>query len=117
MSAWELTRMALAETAPPRVLVAYDCIPANRAGHPMIGLLGLMSPGDCLLLVRAADLAHRRLGSDGRAEQPDRIRAREVSRCGGGRDRTSPRRAETVAAIAAYKAAIRADLDQQGVAS
>ncbi len=117
MSAWELTRMAVAETAPPRVLAAYDCIPANRAGDPMIGLLGFMSPGDCLLLVRAADLAHRRLGTDGWEDTPDRARARQISRCGAWRDRSSTRRSEVVAAIAAYKSAIRADLDQQGVAS
>lgn len=103
---YDMTRMALAETAPPRVLAAYDALPPNRAGDPVIGLLGFMSPGDCLTLVKAADVAHRSAGTEGWATNTVQDRVRLISRSGAwisNHDRALP-------AIRAYKAAIAEEL-------
>ena len=100
---YDMTRMALAETAPPRVLAAYDALPPNRAGDPVIGLLGFMSPGDCLTLVKAADLAHRAAGTDGWVPETVEYRARSIARRGAWRTNHS----HALPAIRAYKAAIQ----------
>lgn len=103
---YDMTRMALAETAPPRVLAAFDALAPNRAGDPVIGLLGFMSPCDCLTLVKAADLAHRSAGTEGWAPQTVEHRARFIAR--GGAWRTNHDRA--LPAIRAYQTAIQQEV-------
>lgn len=106
----DMTRMALAETAPPRVLAAFDALTPNRAGHPPIGALGFLSPDDLVVVVRAADLAHGRARTPGWAiqESPEDV-ARDLARTGSWRYEDNPRRAETVAAVDAYRRAIIAE--------
>lgn len=103
---YDMTRMALAETAPPRVLAAYDALSPNGEGYPPIGLLGFMAPGDCLMLVKAADFAHRAAGTEDWYSEPLQSRARFIARCGSWLSNHD----EALPAIRAYKAAIAEEL-------
>lgn len=105
---YDMTRMALAESAPPRVLAAYDALAPNRAGDPVIGLLGFMSPSDCLTLVKAADLAHRAAGTKGWAPETVEHWACSIARRGAWRTNHS----KALPAINAYKTAIRQEADR-----
>lgn len=109
MTVYEMTRMALAEAAPARVLAAYDALPPNRLGHPMIGLLGFLAPSDLAAVLKAADFAHRRAGTDGWDHDVNLACVRRIARTGGWR--TPAGHARALPAISAYQAAIRADLE------
>lgn len=104
---YEMTRAALAETAPARVLAAYDAIPPNRVGHPVIGLLGFMSRSDLLILARAADLAHRRAGTEGWETQDEHVRARTIELCGSWRSASDTWQSALTEAREAYRQAIQ----------
>ena len=108
---FDMTLAALSEVN-PRAAAALRVIGPNRAGDPMIGLLGFMSPGDCLALVKAADLAHKRAGTDGWRddEWPLEQVARYVSECGGWRNPSGKWADRVRDAITRYQLAIRDEI-------
>ena len=108
-AAFDMTLMALSEVN-PRAAAALRVLGPNSAGDPMIGLLGFMSPGDCIDLVKAADLAHRRLGSEGWREDGWTVEevARYIAECGAWRNQRQHSWRDRIAdAVTRYQIAIR----------
>lgn len=103
---YEMTMAALSEVN-PRVAATLEVIGPNRAGDPMIGLLGFMSGNDCTDLARAANLAHTQAGTDGWERMADRDRAVHIQMFGGWRNPSEKWATRVSDAKIIYRLAIR----------
>ena len=102
----DMTLAALSEVN-PRAAAALRVMGPNRAGDPMVGLLGFMSGNDCIDLARAADLAHTRAGTDGWERMADRDRAVHIQMFGGWRNPSGKWADRVRDAVTRYQIAIR----------
>ena len=101
---FDMTLTALGEVN-PLVRFVLAVIGPNRAGDPMLGLLGFMDYDDRLDLVRAADLAHRRAGTDGWRDEGQTVEqmAEFISSAGGWRSPGEKWRQQVAQALVAYR--------------